>query len=160
MKCKLHVSPPWKNPAANGPWYQVESNPVIPVDNLTFTPAAKCTTATAAIRRATRVVRDGGWGVPSGSLGFSPDEVVAVRERLPGEKEDAAASEGPPHPPPTRSQRPDPTMATTARYGIGLKRSKLPSSSAIQSSSASAITEVARCAEMPSSPATNLRRTE
>ena len=41
MKCKLHVSPLWKNPAANGPWYQVESNPVIPVESFGFTSSPK-----------------------------------------------------------------------------------------------------------------------
>ena len=33
MKCRSQVLPLWKNPAANGPWYQVESNPVIPVSS-------------------------------------------------------------------------------------------------------------------------------
>ena len=27
MKCRSHVSPLWKNPAANGPWYQVRVEP-------------------------------------------------------------------------------------------------------------------------------------
>ncbi len=62
MKCKPHVSPLWKKPAANGPWYQVESNPVIPVDNRSFTPTAKWTTATAAIARATSVAGEEGGG--------------------------------------------------------------------------------------------------
>jgi hypothetical protein len=41
----------------------------------------------------------GGWGHPSALLGFSPGEGVAVRGRRRGEKQDAAASEGRPHPP-------------------------------------------------------------
>ena len=38
-------------------------------------------------------------GGPSGLLGFSPGESAAVRERGPGEKQDAAAPEGRPHRP-------------------------------------------------------------
>ncbi len=38
MRCSRQVSPSWKNPAANGPWYQVESNPVIPVESFALTP--------------------------------------------------------------------------------------------------------------------------
>jgi len=41
----------------------------------------------------------GGWGRPSGLLGFSPAESLASRGRCRGEKEDAAAPEGRPHPP-------------------------------------------------------------
>ncbi len=41
----------------------------------------------------------GGWGRPSGLLGFSPGSFAAVRGRHRGEKEDAAAPEGHPHPP-------------------------------------------------------------
>ncbi len=55
MKCRPIVSPLWKNPAANGPWYQVLSNPVIPVESFALTPIAKWTTATAAISSATAV---------------------------------------------------------------------------------------------------------
>src|SRR3954464_7709465 len=106
MKCRPHVSPLWKNPAANAPWYQVESNPVIPVDSRNLTPAAKWTTATAAIARATSVASDGRWGGPSVLLGFSPGESAAGRGRRWGEKEDAAAPEGPPHLPPRRSRSP------------------------------------------------------
>src|SRR5689334_11177681 len=58
MKCSPHVSPLWKNPAANGPWYQVESNPVIPVPSLSLTPPAKWTTATRATSSATQVSTD------------------------------------------------------------------------------------------------------
>ena len=39
-----------------------------------------------------------GRGGPSRLLGFSPGESVAVRDRRRGEKQDAAAPEGPPHP--------------------------------------------------------------
>lgn len=39
-------------------------------------------------------------GGPSRLLGFSPAESAAVREGRQGEKQDAAAREGPPHPPP------------------------------------------------------------
>jgi len=41
----------------------------------------------------------GGWGCPSGLLGFSPRRPAAVRARRRGEKEDAAAPDGHPHPP-------------------------------------------------------------
>jgi hypothetical protein len=41
MKCRSIVFPLWKNPAAKGPWYQVESNPVMPVDSRNLTPLAK-----------------------------------------------------------------------------------------------------------------------
>jgi hypothetical protein len=44
----------------------------------------------------------GGWGCPSRLLGFSPRSLAAVRGGDWGEKEDAAAREGHPHPP-TRS---------------------------------------------------------
>lgn len=44
-------------------------------------------------------VGGGGWGCPSRLLGFSPGEEAAVRESRRGEKEDAAAPEGHPHPP-------------------------------------------------------------
>ena len=57
MKCSRHVSPSWKNPAANGPWYQVESNPVIPVESLALTPPPKWMTAIAATTSATAVAR-------------------------------------------------------------------------------------------------------
>jgi len=46
-----------------------------------------------------RLVVGGGWGRPSVLLGFSPEEEVAGRDRMQGEKEDAAAPEGRPHPP-------------------------------------------------------------
>ncbi|HEX7244307.1 MAG TPA: hypothetical protein VF245_01920 [Solirubrobacterales bacterium] len=46
-----------------------------------------------------RLVVGGGWGRPSVLLGFSPEEEVAGRDRMQGEKEDAAAPEGHPHPP-------------------------------------------------------------
>ena len=52
---QVHVLPLWKNPAANGPWYQVLSNPVIPVESRVFTPPAKCNdTPPAATRNAPR----------------------------------------------------------------------------------------------------------
>jgi hypothetical protein len=54
MKCRSIVFPVWKNPAANGPWYQVLSNPVIPVERRVLTPAAKWISAIAAIRKAAR----------------------------------------------------------------------------------------------------------
>jgi hypothetical protein len=52
----------------------------------------------------------GGWGRSSRWLGFSPGEPAAVRERLRGEKQDAAAQEERPHPPssglsPRRTER-------------------------------------------------------
>ena len=46
-----------------------------------------------------RLVVGGGWERPSVLLGFSPEAKVAGRERMQGEKEDAAAPEGRPHPP-------------------------------------------------------------
>src|SRR6476619_3476858 len=71
MKWRSQVLPLWKNPAANGPWYQVESNPVIPVPNLSFTPPAQCTSATNAISAATQVTTDPHETAPrrSGGLG-------------------------------------------------------------------------------------------
>ena len=33
--------PVWWKPAANGPWYQVESKPVIPVESESRTPGMK-----------------------------------------------------------------------------------------------------------------------
>src|SRR5215203_92724 len=77
MKCRFQVSPLWKNPAANGPWYQVESNPVIPVDNFVFASAAKWAAApmatSSAIKVGTRDVSpaggdDGGSPPPGGEV--------------------------------------------------------------------------------------------
>jgi hypothetical protein len=44
----------------------------------------------------------GGWGCPAGLLGFSPGESSAGRGSRRGEKQDAAAPEGHPHPPSSR----------------------------------------------------------
>ncbi len=44
-------------------------------------------------------VMGGRWGGPSGLLGFSPGEPAGAGERGSGEKQDAAAPEGPPHRP-------------------------------------------------------------
>ena len=41
MKCRSQVLPVWRKPAAKGPWYQVESNPVMPVSSRGCTPPAK-----------------------------------------------------------------------------------------------------------------------
>jgi len=46
-----------------------------------------------------QLVVGGGWGRPSALLGFSPGEEVAGSGRMQGEKRDAAAPEGRPHPP-------------------------------------------------------------
>jgi len=55
----------------------------------------------------------GGWGYPSRLLGFSPGESVAGRESFRGEKEDAAARDGYPHPP---SRSPSPGTAGREAY--------------------------------------------
>src|SRR5204863_4314023 len=126
MKCNPHVSPLWKNPAANGPWYQVESNPVIPVDSRALTPTAKWTTATAAISRAISSVGDGGRECPSVLLGFSPGESAAGRPRGWGEKQDAAAPEGHPHPLSSPSRIPEPMTITAAMYGAAWNHPNAP----------------------------------
>jgi hypothetical protein len=55
--------------------------------------------AVAVVGAGLRLVVGGPWGGPSALLGFSPGESGAVRWRRWGEKEDAAAPEGPPHGP-------------------------------------------------------------
>jgi hypothetical protein len=52
----------------------------------------------AVVGLGLRLAVGGGWGHPSRLLGFSPGDSVAVRGRNRGEKEDAAAQEGYPHP--------------------------------------------------------------
>lgn len=52
----------------------------------------------AAVGIGTRLGVGRGRGCPSGLLGFSPGEETAVREPGRGEKQDAAAPEGHPHP--------------------------------------------------------------
>ena len=60
MKWRSIVLPVWKKPAAKGPWYQVESKPVMPVPRRSFTPLTKWPIAMPAISRATTVaIRDG-----------------------------------------------------------------------------------------------------
>src|SRR4051812_31703406 len=53
----------------------------------------------AVVGAGLRLLVGGPWGRPSVLLGFSPGESGAVRWRVRGEKEDAAASEGRPHGP-------------------------------------------------------------
>ena len=141
MKCRLQVSPLWKNPAANGPWYQVESNPVIPVERCGFASAAKWTRAIAAISSATSVGTESLHPRPSrrreGMSAPAPSrygwDSPPCGER--GASFHRAAEHG-------ADQRADTAPARRAP--------KLPSSSATQSRSASASTAVARCAGAPS----------
>ena len=53
MNWRSQVWPLWAKPAANGPWYQVVSNPVIPVLSLSRTPTAKWATSGDATAIAT-----------------------------------------------------------------------------------------------------------
>ena len=110
MKCRSHVLPLWKNPAANGPWYQVLSNPVIPVDSRVFTPAAKWMTAIAAITSAIRVgtstLRARG-SVGEGGVAARPAESVL---RPPSLRRDRGAS--------FHSHNPD-SRRPASRYGTG-----------------------------------------
>ena len=113
---QVHVSPLWKNPAANGPWYQVESNPVIPVEPV-LTPPAKCTSGNPGTRRAQPRCPPGssaphllvGCGRPPlppvarrGLQAPSPQPTEQVRHRLPTEA-------------PERLRRPDQHRHASAR---------------------------------------------
>src|ERR1700712_1411611 len=102
MKCRRHVSPLWKNPAANGPWYQVESNPVIPVPSRVLTPPAKCTTATAATSNA--IVTSTGRSENALGLGDSSE-------------------------PPRQNHTPPPTAATSTTYGTASNNPNVPRTS-------------------------------
>src|SRR6476646_387404 len=147
MKCRPQVSPPWKKPAANGPWYQVLSNPVIPVESLVLASRAKWINAIAATSRAITVSR-GGREV------FSRHSTSSLWRDVSGED----------LPSPSRRdatlQQPNPTAATSTKYGTGSHQPKLPRSSADQISSASAITALAQCAGAPSNRGSNQPRSE
>ena len=111
MKCRSNVLPLWKNPAANGPWYQVESNPVIPVDSRVSTPAGEVDDRDGRDARATRAATERlGRRVLSWR---HPPRCSALR---------ASAPRGPPpprHPPETQPQIPGRRAATATRYGSG-----------------------------------------
>ncbi len=139
MKCKLQVSPLWKNPAAKGPWYQVLSNPVIPVDSRVFTPAAKCAIARAAIASATAVGTQAGRDPPSAGGTAAGDPRGAEARPAPSTVGVAAVTG-----PAARSLSPTPTSATPTRYGTGFSSETVPSISATQTNRASASTAVTR----------------
>src|SRR5215203_3476396 len=135
MKCSSQVSPLWKNPTAKGPWYQVLSKPVMPVDSLPLASIVKWMTAIAATTNAINTAR---------SRPSRRREVVPTHTCRVGRGRPPSGGRG------TTRHSPRPVTATRTKYGTGSHQPKLPSSCADQISSASAITAVARCAGAPS----------
>jgi hypothetical protein len=132
MKWRSIVLPDWKKPAANGPWYQVESKPVMPVPRRSFTPLRKWPIAMPAITR---------------------EMTVAIRDGRAPAAGAVAPADG------TKRQRTRPSAATHSRYGTGLKSEMVPRSSATQISSAIATTALARKPASPPTSGSHRRRT-
>ena len=147
MKCRSQVLPLCANPAANGPWYQVVSNPVIPVPSRSRTSAAKLTTAAAAMARAIRV---GDVDAPAGG------SCQRIRGALRAELSSTPLILR--HPPEERPRRDADSADRRAGRAAARRRRRYPSSSATQIRSASASTEVARWAGAPVKPGTSRRR--
>ena len=127
--------PDWKKPAAKGPWYQVESKPVMPVPSRSFTPLTKWPMAMPAI---------------------SSEMTVASNDGRRSRGDDSASDSGPS---PTTHLSPSPTTATATRYGTGLNADTVPRISATQIRRAIAATAEARNPASPPSSGSSRRRT-
>src|SRR5215203_6010209 len=110
MKCSSQVSPLWKNPTAKGPWYQVLSKPVMPVDSLPLASSVKWMTAIAATTNAINTAR---------SRPSRRREVVPTHTCRVGRGRPPSGGRG------TTRHSPRPVTATRTKYGTGSHQPKL-----------------------------------